>query len=191
MFLEDLQLIKPSNSGVGAPFQNVAAAVAAAQANNQVVVVGAGYNGGDYNAITTSASASAGVAPQSILDLRPFGAHGTPVATAQLTGIASATTAANFVSSIPPAGLYKVDYYLLVTTTFTTAGPKITVGYTDSAFGANTQLSAATPAVTAGSSISGSIVLQSSGTAQITWLVSAPGGVFGVAAVYATLTRLA
>lgn len=111
------------------------------------------------------------------------------LASVSRTGIVSSDGAGiNIAASTPGAGLYRISYYLLVTSIFTTSGPLVTLTYTDPQQAQTITGTAA--AVGAGSFIQSSQVFQSSGAAQITYKVTS-AGTFGAASIYLTLERLA
>ena len=101
-------------------------------------------------------------------------------------------TAVNFLTATPPAGVYRVTAYLLLTTTFVTnTTVNITVGWTDESQ-AQTNIVATTSTLTAGTFVSGSVTFKSSGSAQITWAPKDTGtaATAGAASVYVVLERL-
>lgn len=111
------------------------------------------------------------------------------LAVIRTTGIVSNQSATNFVATTPASGNYVVLATIVVTTTFTTTGPLLTLTYTDSV-GAQTPIVIPAIAVGAGSFGSAVHVLNSSGAAQITYAVTS-GGTFGAVELTATLLRIA
>lgn len=121
----------------------------------------------------------------------PIGAGGASqtLASVARTGIVASDGAGiNISASTPVAGLYRISYYLLVNTIFTTSGPLVTLTYTDPQQAQT--ITGTTAAVGAGSFVQSTQVFQSSGAAQITYKVTS-GGTFGAASIYLTLERLA
>ena len=183
MFLEDLRIIKTKPTGGLAE-----ALLGASNTNPGVLAIAPDYWGTD--AVTDTPGAL-------VWDLRsPVNtttwADGSPAVVARVarTGIAANVGTTNFVpgTNIPVAGLYKVTVYLVNTSAFTTAGILATIGWTD-AKQAQTLATSAT-AVAAGSYVQTSFIIQSSGTAQITYALSSTG-TYGVASAFFSLERLA
>jgi len=111
------------------------------------------------------------------------------LANVRTIGIVANQGATNFLASTPPSGTYIVIATLVVTTVFTTSGPLLTLGYTDSV-GAQSSVAIPATAVGAGSVGSVAFALQSTGAAQITYAVTS-GGTFGAVELTASLLRVA
>lgn len=111
------------------------------------------------------------------------------LANIRTTGIVANQGATNFLGTTPPAGTYLVVASIVVTTTFTTTGPLLTLGYTDSV-GAQSSVAIPATAVGAGSSGNCAFVIQSTGAAQITYAVTS-AGTFGAVELNTTLLRIA
>jgi len=118
------------------------------------------------------------------------------IATVAQTAVGFATfnaaVAVNFVSTAPPAGVYRVTGYLLETTTFVTnTTTAITIGWTDESQ-AQTNIAFTTSTLTAGTFVSGSVTFRSSGSAQITWAPTKTGSAAtaGAAPIYLVLERV-
>lgn len=109
--------------------------------------------------------------------------------TVRTTGIVANQGATNFLGANPASGTYLVVATLVVTTVFTTSGPLLTIGYTDSV-GAQSSIAIPATAVAVGSIGQCSFVLQTTGAAQVTYAVTS-GGTFGAVELTAALLRLA
>ena len=111
------------------------------------------------------------------------------LATIRTIGIVANQGATNFLASAPASGSYLVVATLVVTTVFTTSGPLLTIGYTDSV-GAQSSIAIPATAVGVGSQGNCAFVLQTTGVVQVTYAVTS-GGTFGAVELTAALLRLA
>lgn len=111
------------------------------------------------------------------------------LANIRTTGIAANQGATNFLASTPAVGTYLIVASLTVTSVFTTSGPLLTLGFTDSV-GAQAPIVIPVLAVGVGSFGTVSYLLQSTGAAQITYAVTS-GGTFGAAELNTFLARIA
>lgn len=110
------------------------------------------------------------------------------LAAVRTTGIVANQGATNFLASAPAVGTYLILATLVVTTVFTTSGPLLTIGYTDSV-GAQSSIAIPATAVGVGSTGNCAFVLQTTGVAQVTYAVTS-GGTFGAVELTAAFLRL-
>lgn len=90
-----------------------------------------------------------------------------------LVGQTAAITTTNLLTSIPGSARFRVDYYAVVSSAFTTAGLTVTIGWTD-----NVQAQTLVSAISGtaqGSFIQGSIFLAAVASTNITYATASTG----------------
>jgi len=99
-------------------------------------------------------------------------------ATSQLTqgfAVFNAATAVTLLPATTPAGVYEVNIYMVLTTTFVTnTTANITLGYTDDVQ-AQSPIVVTTSTLTAGTAVFGAYTFRSNGTAAITYTPKVTG----------------
>jgi hypothetical protein len=117
------------------------------------------------------------------------------VANGNLTGVGFAVfntgAAVSLLPAGAPAGTYRISFYVVITTLFVTnTAIVMTVGWTDD--GAAQTLAVTGGALTVGTTLIGSQLIRSTGSAAITWTPTKTGSAAsaGAAAISVTLERI-
>lgn len=105
-----------------------------------------------------------------------------------LTGQVAAITTTNLLANIPGSARFRVDYYAVVSSAFTTAGLSVTIGWTDNVQAQT--LASAISGTAQGSFIQGTVFLAAVGATNITYATASTGtiGAYTVAVNVEQLT---